>query len=139
MKGDSQMRGRIAAVVTLLSLSILIAAGCGNSEPEYCSKADDLQGALDTLKDDVSGGNFSAISSDLQTARTDLDAAASSAKSDFPSETQAMRSSFSTLTRAVKALPSSPSSSDLVGLVGDVVAVKTAVDNFKTATSSECD
>jgi hypothetical protein len=50
-----------------------------------------------------------------------------------------MRSSFSTLTSAIKALPSSPSSSDLIGLAGDVVAVQTAVDSFKTATSSECD
>ena len=133
------MSGRIASVVTLLSLSVLMAAGCGTSKPEYCSKADDLRGALDTLEGDVSDGNFSAISSDLQTARTDLDAVASSAKSDFPSETRAMRSSFSSLTSAIKALPSSPSSSDLVGLAGDVVAAKTAVDNFKTATSSECD
>jgi hypothetical protein len=132
------MSRRIAAV-TLLSLSVLMAVGCGASKPEYCSKADDLQGALDTLKSDVSGANVSAISSDLQTAKTDLDAVASSAKSDFPSETRAMRSSFSTLTSAIKALPSSPSSSDLVGLAGDVVAVKTAVDNFKTATSSQCD
>jgi hypothetical protein len=133
------MSRRIASVVTLLSLSVLVAAGCGASEPEYCSKADDLQEALDTLKDDVSGGNVSAISSDLQTAKTDLDAVASSAKSDFPSETRAMRSSFSTLTSAIKALPSSPSSSDLVRLAGDVVAVQTAVDDFQTATSSECD
>jgi hypothetical protein len=138
-EGWLAMSGRIASVVTLLSLSILIGAGCGSSKPEYCSKADDLQGALDTLKGDVSGGNVSAISSDLQAAKTDLDAVASSAKADFPSETRAMRSSLSTLTSAIEALPSSPSSSDLVGLAGDVVAVKTAVDNFKTATSSECD
>ncbi len=126
-------------MITLLSLSALIAAGCGSSKPEYCSKADDLQGALDTLKGDVSDGNLSAISSDLQTAMTDLDAVASSARSDFPKETRAMRSSFSTLTSTIKALPSSPSTSDLVRVAADVVAVKTAVDNFKTATSSECD
>jgi hypothetical protein len=133
------MRGRIASAVALLSLSVLIAAGCGTSKPAYCSKANDLQGALDTLKSDVSDGNVSAISSDVQTAKTDLDAVASSAKSDFPSETRAVRSSLSTLASAIKALPSSPSTSDLVRLAGDVTAVKTAVDNFKTATSSECD
>jgi hypothetical protein len=133
------MRGRIASAVALLSLSVLIAAGCGTSKPAYCSKANDLQGALDTLKSDVSDGNVSAISSDVQTAKTDLDAVASSANSDFPSETRAVRSSLSTLASAIKALPSSPSTSDLVRLAGDVTAVKTAVDNFKTATSSECD
>jgi hypothetical protein len=133
------MSGRTPFVVTLLSLSVLVAAGCGAAKPEYCSKADDLQGALDTLKGDVSGGNVSAISADLQTAKTELDAVARSAKSDFPTETRAVRSSVSSLASAIKALPSSPSSSDLVRLAGEVVAVKTAVDNFKTVTGSECD
>ena len=131
--------GRIASVVAFLSLGVLIGTGCGASKPEYCAKADDLQAALDTLKGDVSPGDISAISSDLQTAKTDLDAVARSAKSDFPTETRALRSSLSSLTSAIKALPSSPSSSDLVRLASDVVALKTAVGNFKAATSSECD
>jgi len=133
------MGHRVASVVVLLSLSVLLATGCGSSKPEFCSKTDDLQAAVNTLKSDVTSGNVSAIQSDAQTVTTDLDAVASSAESDFPSETNAVQSSVSTLTSAVRRLPSSPSASELVRLAGDVSAVTTAVNNFKSATSSACD
>jgi hypothetical protein len=133
------MSRRLASALTLLSLGIFVAVGCGDSKPEFCSKADDLQEAFSTLKSDVSSGNVSAIRSDAQTLRTDVDAAASSAKSDFPSQSRAVRSSVSTLSSTIDALPSKPSTSDLVGLAGDVSAVAAAVDDFKAATSSACD
>jgi hypothetical protein len=133
------MSRRFASALTLLSLGAFVVVGCGDSKPEFCSKADDLKEAFSTLKSDVSSGNVSAIRSDAQTLRTDVDAAASSAKSDFPSQSKAVRSSVSTLSSTIDALPSKPSTSDLVGLAGDVTAVATAVDDFKAATKSKCD
>jgi hypothetical protein len=133
------MRRRVAFAVTLISLGLLVAAGCGSSKPEFCAKTDDLQGALNTFQSDVTSGNASAIQSDTQTISTDVDAVVSSAKSDFPSQTSALRSAVSTLTTAINALPKSPSAGDLVAIAGDIRAVVTAVDNFKAATSSECD
>jgi thiamine biosynthesis lipoprotein ApbE len=123
----------------MLFLGVLVAAGCGSSEPEFCSKTDDLEGALNTLKSDVTSGNVSAIQSDAQTVKTDVDAVVSSAQSDFPSETSAVQSSVRRLTSAIKALPASPSANELLQLGGDVSAVGTAVNDFKSATSSECD
>jgi hypothetical protein len=116
-----------------------VAAGCGSSEPEFCSKAVELEASLSTLKSDVSSGNVSAIQSDAQMVKTDVDAVASSAQSDFPSQTSAVQSSVSTLTSAIKALPASPTANDVLQLGVDVSAVGTAVNDFKSATSSECD
>jgi hypothetical protein len=76
------------SAVTLVSLGLLVAAGCGSSKPEFCAKSDDLQAALNTFQSDVTTGNASAIQSDMQTIRTDVDAVVSSAKSDFPGQTQ---------------------------------------------------
>ncbi len=130
-------RGVLALIS--LSLGVFVALGCGSDKPEYCSKADDLQEAVGTLKSDVSSGNVSAIRSDLKSVNADADAVASAAESDFPRESEAIRSSTSRLARAIDALPSSPSASDIFGLAGDVSEVASAIDDFKSTTSSECD
>jgi hypothetical protein len=133
------MRRGIASGVALLSVVALVTAGCGSSKPEFCSKTDDLQASLDTLKSDVTSANFSAIKTDAQTVKADADAVASSAKSDFPSETSAVESSISSLSAAVQSLPSSPSASDLARVASDANSVVTALNGFKSATSSKCD
>jgi hypothetical protein len=133
------MRSGTAPAVILIALGVLVAAGCGSSKPEFCSKTDDLQDALTTLKSNVTSGNFSEVQSDAQTVKADVNAVASSAKSDFPSETSAVQSSVTTLSAAIQGLPPSPSPDDLVRLASDITAVALDVDNFKTATSSKCD
>jgi hypothetical protein len=133
------MARRSASTLILLSLGVFVALGCGSDKPEYCSKADDLQEAVGTLKSDVSSGNVSAIRSDLNSVNADADAVAGAAESEFPSESKAIRSSVSRLARTIDALPSSPSASDVVGLASGVNEVASAIDNFKSATSSECD
>ena len=120
-------------------LGVLVAAGCGSSKPEYCSKVDDLNSALGTLKSDAASGNISAIDSDLRAVKSDADAVVSAAKSDFPNQTSAIQSSINKLSSAIQALPPSPKASDLVPLVTDIGDVGTAVDGFKSATSSKCD
>lgn len=127
------------AFIALLFVVVFVAAGCGDSEPEFCSKSDDLQESLDTLKSDVKSGDVSAIRSDAGTVRSDVREVDDSAKSDFPRETKAIRTSFSTLNSTISALPSSPSTSDLIDLAADVTAAAAAVSDFKAATSSECD
>ena len=129
----------VALMLTVVALGILVAAGCGNSKPEYCSKVTDLQNELNTLKGNVTNADFSALNSDVQTVQADVDAVASSAKSDFPSETSAVQSSVSTLTSTVQSLPSSPSAQDLARLTGAVGAAITSVSDFRSATSSACD
>jgi outer membrane murein-binding lipoprotein Lpp len=133
------MAKRIEAALALVALGALVAAGCGSSKPEYCSKVDDLNEAVSTLKSDVTGGNVSAVHSDVQKVNTAANAVADSARSDFPHQTKALESSIRTLSSAVQALPPSPGLNDVVPLLGNVTDVGTAVDNFKSATSSKCD
>jgi hypothetical protein len=133
------MARRSASALILLSLGVFVALGCGSDKPEYCSKADDLQEEVGTLKSDVSSGNVSAIGSDLKSVNADAAAVTSAAESDYPRESKAIRSSISRLARTVDALPSSPSASDIAGVVGDASEAASAIDNFKSATSSECD
>jgi hypothetical protein len=133
------MSWRIALAATVIAVGSVVSLGCGSSKPEFCSKSDDLQEALGTMKGDVTSGNVSAIRPDLKTVRNDVDAVVSSARSDFPSQTNALDSSVAKLTSAIEALPPSPSVSDVVRLAGDVRGVTTAVRDFKAATSSKCD
>jgi hypothetical protein len=133
------MSWRIGLAVALIAVGGVVSLGCGSSKPEFCSKTDDLQQALSTMKSDVTSGNVSAIQPDVKTVRNDVETMVSSARSDFPSQTRALDSSVSKLTAAVEALPSSPSVSDVVRLAGDVGGVTTAVRDFKAATSSKCD
>ena len=135
------MRRRSASALALVAVGFLVAAstGCGDDEPEYCSQVDELQSSVDTFKGDVTSANVSGLSSDVQTIKADADDVVSSAKSDFPDETGAVESSVSKLVKAIDGLPPSPSASDLTPVAADVNAVVTSVDQFKSATSSECD
>jgi hypothetical protein len=133
------MSWRTGLAVGLIAVGSVVWLGCGSSKPEFCSKTDDVQQALSTMKGDVTSGKVSAIQPDVKTVRNDVDALVSSARSDFPSQTKALDSSISKLTAAVEALPPSPSISDVVRLAGDVEGVTTAVRDFKSATSSKCD
>ena len=133
------MNWRTGLAVASIAVGSVVSLGCGSSKPEFCSKTDDLQAALSTMKGDVTSGNVSAIQPDVKTVRNDVELVVSSARSDFPSQTKALDSSVSKLTAAVEALPSSPSVSDVVRLAGDVGGVTTAVRDFKAATSSKCD
>lgn len=62
----------------------------------------------------------------------------SQAKSDFSSQTQAIKSSVDSLTAAVKGLPSNPSTGQITTVAADASKVVSAVKGFTNATSSKC-
>ena len=70
--------------------------GCG--KPSYCSKVSDLKSSVKQIKniDPLSTGSNSFVHTFNQIEK-DTKAVVSSAKSDFPSETQALSSSYSAL------------------------------------------
>ena len=61
-----------------------------------------------------------------------------SAKSDFPSQTEALKSSIDKLTAAVKALPPSPSARDVASLAGEVAGVVSSASSFADASKDKC-
>ena len=119
----------------------LVAAGCGGSDkPAYCSNVSDLQQSVDDLKGvKLESGALSTLQTDVKTVQSDADAVVSSAKQDFPNETSALKSSVSTLSTAVKQLPSSPTAQQLAALVPDITNTVTAAKNLSSATKSACD
>lgn len=134
-------RPRARALVALpLAAAVLAAAavGCGGGgKPAYCADRSKLESDIKALPSAVSGG-VSGLKAQVQTIQDDANALASSAKSDFPSESSAVQSSVNALVDAVDALPSSPSTSQLATIAGNATDVVTSVKRFSDATSSKC-
>jgi hypothetical protein len=137
--GHDAGRGALLVPLALLAMVAVVVAGCGgSSKPAYCSD-------LSTLKDDVKGVSVPTSSSDVndlksqfKTIQSDATALVNSAKSDFPSETSAIKSSVDTLASAVKALPSSPSTTQIAAIVSDAAGVASSVNSFSDAAKSKC-
>jgi hypothetical protein len=65
-------------------------------------------------------------------------AAVNQAKSDFSSQTTALKSSVDALTTTVKQVTGTPSLQTLGQLPAELSAVSTAAKNLQTAVSSKC-
>jgi outer membrane murein-binding lipoprotein Lpp len=129
-------------VVLALSAAAVIAAGCGSDDnkPAYCSDVSDLKQSVDDLKNvQLNSGALSTLQTDLQKIQSNANAVVTSAKQDFPSETSALESSVSSLSTAIKQLPSSPTPKQLASLVPEISGTVTAAKNLENATSSACD
>ena len=132
------VRPSLAVTLCVLVLSALVAAGCGDSKPSYCSKVDQLELAVQDLGEiDLSKGVTSVTSaaSKVETSATD---AVNAAKKDFPTETGRIDSSVSTLKTEVDQLPNSPSASQIATLALDIKSVVDAVDGFVSQTKKKC-
>jgi hypothetical protein len=120
-------------VIGLIALS-----GCGSSKPAYCSNLTTLQSSIKGLTGEVKSGGVSALETQLKKIESDATTLVNSAKSDFPNETSAITSSIDTLAGSVKALGSSPSAKDVLGLAPQAAGVVSSVKGFSDATNSKC-
>ena len=135
--------GRVATRVSLALVALVAlaaAAGCGSSsKPAYCKDRTNLENAIKNLPSTASSSGLSGLQSQLTTIQSDATAAVDAAKTDFPSETSALKSSVDTLSSAVKALPSNPSTTQIAAVELDAANVVSAVKGFTSATKSKCD
>jgi hypothetical protein len=114
-------------------------AGCGgSSKPAYCSDRTDLQNSVKDLPSVTSSSGLGGLKSQITTIKSDATSLVNSAKSDFPTETTAVKSSVDTLESAVKALPSSPSSTQVAAVAADAAGVVSSVKSFSDASKSKC-
>jgi hypothetical protein len=130
----SWMLGGLAIAAVAVPL-----AGCG-SKPSYCSKVSDLKGSVKQIKNvnPLSTGSNSIVHTVNQIEKN-TNAVVSSAKSDFPSQTQALSSSYAALKATVTQVSAGQTSkATLATLAVQVNAFANAVDDFKTATNSKC-
>lgn len=129
------MRALIACAIVIVAIA---AAGCGSSKPAYCSARTDLKKAVNGLTSlNVSSG-VSGLESQLKKIENAATKVVSQAKSDFSSQTQAIKSSVDSLAGAVKGLPSNPSAGQIAAVAADASKVVSSVKSFTDATSSKC-
>ncbi len=96
-------------VLALAACLLLAAAGCGSSKPGYCADRTRLESSIKSLTSLNPSNGLSGVEAQLKTIQSDANALVASAKSDFPTEASAIRTSIDTLASSVRALPSNPS------------------------------
>ena len=117
-----------------IGLAALIAAS-GSSKPAFCKSQDALQKTVTSVS--ITGG-VSSLKTQLQTIEGQAKSLVSSAKSDFPTETQAIDSAVSSLQTSVKALSSSPTPAQLASVGVDIKNTITSISAFASASKSKC-
>ena len=128
------------ALLALLIGGALI-AGCGSSsKPAYCDPVTKTENAIKSLPtaEDVKKNGVETLKSDLSTLQQNATTAVNQAKSDFSTETTALKSSVDALANTVKQIASSPSAQTLAQLPAQLSAVSTAGKNLQSAVSSKC-
>jgi hypothetical protein len=120
-------------------MAALVAAGCGGGgKPGYCADRDNLESSIKGLASLSLAGGLSGLQAQLRRIQSDATTLVDSARSDFPSETSAIRSSVDALSGDVRALPSNPSASQVATLASDASRVVSSVTSFTDAASSKC-
>ena len=79
-----------------------------------------------------------ALEAAFRKIKTDANTVVGQAKSDFPSETSAIKSSVDALTSAVTALKTNPSPSHIATVASAAASVVSSFKNFVDASKSKC-
>src|SRR6476619_7716869 len=109
--------------VVALAVAIVLAAlgaGCGDGKPSYCSKVDQLELAVQDLKEIDPSKGLSSVTSAVSKVQSTAEAAVAAARKDFPTETGRIDSSVSELKTTVDQLPSSPSATQIATLAIEI-------------------
>lgn len=129
----------IAATLLVCAPVALGACGGGSGKPGYCADRSQLESSIEDLANFSPSQGLSGLQSQLRTIQSDANALVASARSDFPSETSAIKTSLDKLSTDVRGLSSSPSATQIAALAGDASSVVSAVRGFADATKSACD
>lgn len=121
-------------------LGLVALAGCGgsSSKPAYCSARTNLQNAIQEITSLSPTSGISALQAAFTKVKAEANAAVSAAGSDFPTETNAIRSSMNALNSAVSALRANPSAGQIATVVGAAGNVVNSFKGFVNATASKC-
>jgi hypothetical protein len=122
----------------ILAVALVALVGCGSSKPAYCSDRTKLENSVKGLTSLNLNNGLSGLKSQLTTIKSDATTLVNSAKSDFPNETSAVKTSVDALDSAVKAAPSSPSAAQIAAIGADAANVVNSVKSFVDASKSKC-
>lgn len=135
-------RPRLAIGAALAAAAILV-AGCGGSssttqaKPAFCANIDTLKSSIKALPSTITGGT-SAIETQVLKIQSEAQSILPSAKSDFPSQSEALSTSLNTLVSEAKKLGSSPSVTQIAGLGIQATTTVKDADAFFTAVKTKC-
>jgi flagellar capping protein FliD len=116
-----------------------LAAGCSSSKPAYCADADQLKTSVQDLGNvNINVHDLSSVDTAVSKVQADATTFASDAKSAYPSQTTALKTSLSSLETAVKSAMAQPSLTTVAAVVSSVTQVKTAADNVQSAVKGTC-
>jgi hypothetical protein len=141
---DNHLNGhRCPAVLALLAVLIGagLLAGCGSSsKPAYCDPVSKTENAIKSLPTvaDVRTNGVGTLKSAVSTLEQNATTAVNQAKSDFSSQTTALKNSVHALSDTVQQLASPPGAATLAQLPAELSAVSAAAKNLQSAVSSKC-
>ena len=131
--------GGLAALMTAAAITIAGCGGSSSSKPSFCSSLTTLKTSVEALpKTDVIKNGNNALKSAADTVVKNAHAVVDSAKSDFPNETAAIKSSVDALQTTVNDLKNNASPALVAQAIGNAASVSTAVKNFSSSASSKC-
>ncbi len=122
----------------LTAVALIALVGCGSSKPAYCSDRTNLENSVKGLTSLNPSSGISGLQTQVKTIESNATSLVNAAKSDFPSETSAVKSSVDALQSAIKALPSSPSVTQIAAIATSATAVVNSVKSFVDASKSKC-
>src|SRR5947208_8866209 len=93
----SRHRMRTFGAVATAAMASIALAACGSSKPAYCTDRANLENSIKGLTDISLSSGLSGVQSQFGKIKSDATALVSSAKGDFPSQTDAIRSSVAGL------------------------------------------
>jgi len=128
-----RVAGATVAVVAMIALT-----ACGSSKPAYCSDRTNLENSIKGLTSLSTSSGISGLQKQIATIQSDATSLVNAAKSDFPSETSAVKTSVDALQSAVKALPSSPSATQIATIATSAAGVVSSVKSFVDSSKSKC-
>jgi hypothetical protein len=132
-------RGTAATVAAALLCAGALGACGGSSKPSYCSSVSNLESSIKALPStNIVATGLNGLESAVSKVQSDAQTAINAAKSDFPNETSALKSSIDTLSTTVKQATSAPSAATIAQIPSQASAVVTAANNFQSATKSKC-
>ena len=126
------------ACVVVLGLVTLAGCGSSSSKPAYCSARASLENSIKDVTSLTASSGISSLEAAFTKVKTDANTVISEAKSDFPKETAAIRSSVDALTPAVKTLKANPSAANIATVATAAGNVVKAFESFVDASKSKC-
>jgi len=128
------------AAALLVCLPVAVSAcGGGDGKPGYCADRSQLESSIKDLTNFNPAAGLSGLEAQLRTIQSNANALVASARADFPSETNAIKTSVDALSSDIRTLPSNPSATQIASLAANASSVVSSVSAFVDATKSKCD